>query len=139
MQQKLPRRFKSAALVAAMSGVGWVVPALADTGTPGASGELICKSDPKLVVCKVVFSTTGGFVSWADATIEEAPALARPVWSYAKFKRDGVHEPNLRFGLIPKTPGKGTLAVRVRAEVCPTEGSLCIAYNRLLKATVIIK
>ena len=117
----------------------WSLPAAADTGTPGLAAELICKPDPKLIICNLPLATAGGFVSWADATIVEAPTFVHPVWSYSNFKRDGMHEPKLHFGLVPKSPGKGTLAVRLRVSLCPTEGNICANVNRVLKATVIAK
>jgi hypothetical protein len=120
--------------------LGAAVPAsVAAEVPPSVSAELRCANSAKLIICVVPLRATGrGAVSWADGTIESAPAFTKPAWSYASYHKDGVSEPLLKFGLIPTGHGKGTLSVRVRARVCPVVGPLCPSLNRVYQAPIVV-
>ncbi len=143
VSRQLARMLVGRALVSALAASafvsGWSRPIQADSAAPALAARLVCKSDERLVACNVLLiPSNSGFITWADGTIEEAPSFTRPLWAYSKYKMDGIHEPKLRIGLIPKGRGTGTLAVRVRAKICPTQGPLCVDFNRVLKATVTV-
>jgi hypothetical protein len=93
---------------------------------PELDARLACEPapGPGRVRCSLAASVGPELrLGWVDALVLEAPPFARPLRSRIPY-RGSLKEPKaeLLLGLMARSTGRGRLAVRVRALVCPRQG-----------------
>ena len=100
--------------------------ASAAADSPKLEARLACEPapGPGRVRCSLAASVGPELrLDWIDALVIEAPEFARPLRSRIPY-RGSLKAPKaeLLLGLIARSNGRGKLAVRVRALVCPRQG-----------------